>query len=527
MKTTDAKILAERGRRGPLFVRFAALGLALFLAALWAAPAGQQAPPESREIQAARRIEDLALRIKELERIKAAYPQSRLMTTIERNLLDAKVALCETVEEVDLLQRPLLGQGSGFDRLDAYYYACDRVLDHRNIDRFDRARVTAIIESYVADYLKAAADPAVTGEIPEEQKRFIASYTSSLLLFEAQARLLQGRAGDALKTLQKYRDLGGPPDAAFAYYSAEAFAIQGKRDEALEGYFTAAVDNFKDSDAKARDYYAKVKGSLEGFDARLEAKWRELPYDIGPLFRNEAWNGKTVLAELFTGSECPPCVAADLGFDGLLEAFGARDLAVLEYHLPIPGPDPLMNPATRARQDYYGISSTPTAFFDGVGKSSGGGGKDRAELKYKEYRGAVESRASGAPAVALKIAAVRSGGKVTVDCAVDPPVPGAACSLALVEKEVRYRGSNGIVFHKMVVRDLAALDIKGRTASFSFELAEVEKRAAGHLEDFEKERSFRFKEKKSAIDPSRLAVVLFVQEAGTKTVLNAAYADVK
>jgi len=151
MKTTDAKILAERGRRGPLFVRFAALGLALFLAALWAAPAGQQAPPESREIQAARRIEDLALRIKELERIKAAYPQSRLMTTIERNLLDAKVALCETVEEVDLLQRPLLGQGSGFDRLDAYYYACDRVLDHRNIDRFDRARVTAIVESYVAD----------------------------------------------------------------------------------------------------------------------------------------------------------------------------------------------------------------------------------------------------------------------------------------------------------------------------------------------------------------------------------------
>jgi thiol-disulfide isomerase/thioredoxin len=43
-----------------------------------------------------------------------------------------------------------------------------------------------------------------------------------------------------------------------------------------------------------------------------------------------------VLAELFTGSECPPCVGADLAFDGLVEAVPAKYLAVLVYHLPIP-----------------------------------------------------------------------------------------------------------------------------------------------------------------------------------------------
>jgi len=507
---------------------FAAV-LAIFLAVAAGAVllAQQQPPPERQEIQTARKIEDLDARIKELERIKAAYPQSSMLAAIDRYILDARVGLCETVDAVDALQKPLLSKGSGFGRLDAYYYAGDRLLNHRNIDRFDTARVTAVVESYVLEYLKAAADPDVTREIPEDQKRFVASYTSSMFLFEAQARLRQGRADKVLETLAKYKDAGGPLDAAFAYYSAEAYAIQGRTGEALEGYFSAAVDNFKDSDAKARTFYQKVKGAMDGFDAKLEAKWRELPYHPQRFSPAPGWAGKTVLAELFTGSECPPCVAADLGFDGLIEAFEPRYLAVLEYHLPIPGPDPLMNPATRKRQEYYGVSSTPTPFFDGERKFPGGGGKDRAEVKFKDYRGEIEARVYDAPQAVLKTAAVRRAGTVTVDCSFDRAVPGAAYNVALVEKEVRYRGSNGIVFHKMVVRDLLALDPSGMTARATFDLAASESRAAKHLEDYEKERAFRFAEKKFAIDPARLAVVFFVQDEGTKKVLNAVYAEVK
>ena len=487
----------------------------------------QQPPPESQEIQAALKIGDLNARIKELSRIKAAYPQSGLMAAIERNIFSARVGLCETVDAVVELQKPLLTQGTGFDRLDNFYFSCDRLLNHRNLERFDKARVTAVIESYVADYLKAAADPEVTRAIPEDQKRFIASYTSSMFLFEAQARLRQGLADKVLETLEKYKNAGGPLDAAFAYYSAEAYAIQGRTGEALEGYFAAAVDNFRDSDAKARVLYQRVKGTMDGFDARLEAKWRELPYHPERFIPAAGWAGKVILAELFTGSECGPCVAADLGFDGLIEAFDPRYLAVLEYHLPIPGPDPLMNPATRKRQEYYGVSSTPTPFFDGERKFPGGGGKARAEEKFRQYRGEVGARVYGAPMVALKAAAVRRGGVVTVDCTFDPVISGAACNVALVEKEVRYRGSNGIVFHKMVVRDVLILDAPGGTERATFDLAASESRAAKHLEDFEKERSFQFKEKRFAIDPARLAVVVFVQDDATKKILNAVYAEVK
>jgi thiol-disulfide isomerase/thioredoxin len=489
--------------------------------------AQQQPPPERQEIQAARQIGDLTLRIKELERIKAAYPQSGLMTTIERNILDARVGLCETVDAVDALQRPLLSKGSGFDRLDAYYYACDRILSHRNLDRFDKARVTAVIEAYVADYLKASADPGVTGEIPQEERRHIATYSASMFLFEAQADLRDDRVENALDALDRAKRTGAPLGPSFAYYSAEARARQGRTAEALEFYFAAAVENYGDAEVKARALSLKLHGSEAGFDARLEKEWRTLPFHPGKFIPASGWKGKIVLAELFTGSECGPCVAADLGFDGLIESYAPGSVAVLEYHLPIPGPDPLMNPATRKRQDYYGISSTPTPFFDGERKFAGGGAKPRAEAKFKEYRGEVEARVYDAPPVALEASAVRRGGVVTVDCSFDRAVPAAAHNIALVEKEVRYRGSNGIVFHKMVVRDFVSVTPSGRTARAVFDLATAENLAAAHLEAYEKERSFLFKEKKTAMDPSRLAVVFFVQDEGTKKVLNAVYAEVK
>ena len=233
-----------------------------------------------------------------------------------------------------------------------------------------------------------------------------------------------------------------------------------------------------------------------------------------------------MLAELFTGSECPPCVAADIGFDGLLEAFTPKHLAVLEYHLPIPGPDPLMNPATKVRQDYYGVTSTPTPFFDGERKSPGGGPRPRAEEKYLEYRSEIERLALEAPAVMIEARAVRAAGKVEVSASFDKSVPDADRLVALVEKEARHRGANGIVFHKMVVRGLLALDPSARKAAAVFDLGELERASVGYLEDFEKERGFTFKEKKAAADPGNLAVVVFVQDRTSKKVLNAAFADV-
>src|SRR5207237_10861554 len=66
-----------------------------------------------------------------------------------------------------------------------------------------------------------------------------------------------------------------------------------------------------------------------------------------------AKNNRVVVFELFTGAECPPCVAADIGFDTLLKTFKNTEVIQLQYHVHIPGLDPLANTGTLKRCEYY------------------------------------------------------------------------------------------------------------------------------------------------------------------------------
>ena len=91
-------------------------------------------------------------------------------------------------------------------------------------------------------------------------------------------------------------------------------------------------------------------------------------------FKPEAFEGRrgksdrVVVLELFTGSECPPCVAADTAFDGLLQTYKATDVVLLQYHLHIPRPDALTNADSVAQARYYKdkIQGTPTFLIDGA-----------------------------------------------------------------------------------------------------------------------------------------------------------------
>jgi hypothetical protein len=113
----------------------------LFVSAAPAKPRPQQSPPERKEVQASLRIADLKARLKELERIKAAYPESGMMAAIDRNILAAKVELCETLDEVDVLQRPLLVLGAGFGRKLLQFYR--RIFD-TGTSTPDKARVALV-----------------------------------------------------------------------------------------------------------------------------------------------------------------------------------------------------------------------------------------------------------------------------------------------------------------------------------------------------------------------------------------------
>jgi|WetSurMetagenome_2_1015567.scaffolds.fasta_scaffold19308_2 hypothetical protein len=490
-----------------------------------------QRPPEYNEVVAASRLQDLAAKVKELERIKAAYPTSQYMSTIDGWILSAKVDLAPTLDAVLALQKDFLAKGKGADLVQGPFMSADQIVSHPKLLSFDKVKVLAAVLAYKEAVLKAMGNPDALQGIPaEQQSSFKTYFTSGSDMLVAQAQLNAGDAAKSLAALEAYRNGGGAADGAYSYTRAGALALQGKTKEAYESYLAAAAENYEKSAEKAKELYAKLNGKADGFEAALQAKLKELPYHPEAFKAPADWKGKAVLAEIFTGSECPPCVGADLGFDGLIESIPTKYLAVLEYHLPIPRPDPIMNPATKKRQEYYGVASTPTVVIDGDKKLVGGGSRGMAEGKYKEYRKEIEARLGGAPAVALKAKASKAGDTVKVEASFDKAVPNAEYYVVLVQGEEKYKGSNGIEFHKLVVRDIAVLD-PAAPKPVVFDLAASEQATDAYLTDFEKTSTrfpnFKFPERHARIDRAKLGAVVFAQDKETKKVLNVVVAEVK
>jgi len=517
------------------WMRTIALGLALILGLAVAAEAQAQAqaqrPPEIKELIAASRIQDASARLKEFERIKAAYPKSQYLDRIDMFIFMAKVELAPTLEAVLGLQKGYLTTAKGADRVVGPLSAVQQIMAHPKFKTFDKAQVTSTVIKFRDESLKAAADPASFNGVAEDEVAYIkAYYLPAFEVILAQAHLNEGNTDKAFGALQAYKKEGGAPDAGYSFVLAEVLAKQGKTKEALDSYLDAAIENYAGAADKAKALYVQMNGKPDGFEDRMEAKQRQVPYEPAPFKASAEWKGKAVLAEVFTGSECPPCVGADLAYDGLIESYPAKYLAVLEYHLPIPRPDPMMNPATKKRQEYYGVNSTPTVVIDGDQKMVGGGSRGMSGDKYKQFAAAVNAKVNAAPAVGLKAAASRAGDTVKVECGFDQTVPGAEYFVALVQKEEKYKGSNGVIFHKMVVRDLVALDPAGAKA-VTFNLAASEKATDLYLTDFEKtnERfpNYKFPERHAKIDRQALRAVFFVQDKASKKVLNAVAAEVK
>jgi hypothetical protein len=242
---------------------------------------------------------------------------------------------------------------------------------------------------------------------------------------------------------------------------------------------------------------------------------------------------KVVLVELFTGAQCPPCVAADLAFEGLAKTYQPSEVVLLQYHLHIPGPDPLTSEDTVARQKYYGkaVRGTPSIFFNGKTelKVSGGGGRPQAGAKYKDYRGIIDPLLDGETPIKLAVLAERKGEVIDISANASGYKPGDKLRLrfALVEPWVRFPGNNGLSYHAHVVRALPggadgfALDKDSAKPSARVNLGELRQAVSKYLDSFESlegHRPFNYR---------NLRVVAFIQDDDTQEVLHAVEVPVK
>jgi len=300
---------------------------------------------------------------------------------------------------------------------------------------------------------------------------------------------------------------------------------------------------------RLEDLYRKShNGSLDGLEESLDAKYRKmnpLAFKVEPYKADPGRTSRTVLAEMFTGSACGPCVGADLGFDALLQRYSRQEFALLVYHQHIPGPDPMTNPSGIARAKGAGVNSTPSYFINGGDKQTGGGDRGAAKGFFTNLAATIDKQLTTAAGANLALKATMTGNTIAVAVTADPLTsasPDLRVQIALVENELSYTGENGVRFHPMVVRQLAGEGYKGfalpagkpLTIEHTFDVAAVSADIQKYIDNFIKNppdawvgEDISFSKPMSTLNPAHLSVVAFVEDVKAKQVLQAAFVPLK
>jgi thiol-disulfide isomerase/thioredoxin len=378
--------------------------------------------------------------------------------------------------------------------------------------------------------------------------------TNAKQLFAAKAPILilQGKEalknGDLKKAEQNFKlATAGEYEGNTALLGLADVAEKRNKNKILLDYLIQADARGslkKDYRNKLEEIYVKVKGSNKGLSELLDENYRKanpLPVTVVKYTPTEKRTKRTVLAELFTGSACAPCVTADLAFDALIQRYNPSEIAVMVYHLHIPGPDPMTNPATVARSKYYGGFGTPTYFLNGADKQTGGGAiRKQTSVFYNRITPKIDAELEKEQEADINLSALIENQVIKANVAYDGlkgDAQNLKLNIALVEHEISYMGENGIRFHQMVVRDFGGdkregfmLKDKSGKVEWQFDLQKLSAELKDYLDKYEvdtqKDRpDFAFSEKKHILDSKNLAVVAFIQDEKTKKILQSTFFD--
>jgi hypothetical protein len=286
----------------------------------------------------------------------------------------------------------------------------------------------------------------------------------------------------------------------------------------------------------------KTLTRLAEVEATLDRDYRQRvpPFKAEVFKGRQAASDRAVVLELFTGTQCPPCVAAEVAFDALHKTYRPAELVLVQYHLHIPGPDPLANRDSEARAEYYDksykddVAGVPATLFNGKPEARGGGPIGDAEGKYKEYRAVIEPLLETENAAKLSASAVREGDKISIQAEVaglKKTGNDIRLRLLLVEETIRYVGGNRVRFHHDVVRSLVggadgfALTEKNSKHTATVDVDALRKSLSRYLDDYERDWQ-PFPNSDRPLDLAHLRVIALVQDDATREILQAALIEV-
>jgi hypothetical protein len=362
-----------------------------------------------------------------------------------------------------------------------------------------------------------------------------AEATKLLALVEKRAaaygpRYLRIQLLSGIETLAAIRHLAEAADTVAAKLAQATDAPADYLARVLNVRKTALTILNKPEDVKA------VIAELAKLEDRIDAEYLKNVPPFQPVKypgrKNPDANQVAVL-ELFTGAQCPPCVAADVAFDALLKSYSPKELILIQYHLHIPGPDPLTNADTVARAKYYGINSTPSTLFNGQPHARGGGGMAQSELKYKQYVEFINPILEKKTEATVDARATRNGEKIDITVTVGG-VRGDDIKLRvlLVEENVKYVGGNQLRFHHQVVRAMplgaegVAITDNNFQKTLTVDLDGIRKNLTKYLDDYASNVR-PFPKPDRPMELKSLKVIALVQNDETKEILQAVQVDVE
>lgn len=425
---------------------------------------------------------------------------------------------------------------------------------HASVDTLSGAKALAAKSSAAAFMARMGVDlqeaakyaQAAVGSLSKSSPvEDAVTYKQNLALVTA----ARGKYTDALAILRPIEDLVSPWSTDYWMALGGIYERLGRPGDAESAYMNGLTAmNPQDLRDTLETLYRKNHGSLDGLDADLrKLRASGAAIEPGRYAPDNARTGKVHLAELFTGAECGPCVASDMAFDALREYYTTGDLLILEYHVHIPGPDPMTTNDSWARYKSYKGGGTPTAVIDGRESILGGGPKFVARNRFNLYRYAIQKYEADRPGMILAVDVVRHGDSIEVAARVGEihgrhkPV-NCVIHVALVQRSADYTGANGIPRHAWVVRKLfggaegspVSPAIPVETVRAGLSLGDVEA-AMGELQRDPRTqpswpgRTRNFNGWKSApppLDRSALSVVAWIQNAENHEVLQSAAQDV-
>jgi len=392
---------------------------------------------------------------------------------------------------------------------------------------------------------------AIVGEINQKYPASPAGLVASRMLLE---EMVKGGEGalirDAVKELEK-ACVGYPSQLTNGIHGGVALAMANRKwnPEMAENLLEKIKKDSQNSSEPGmkrlvlklesriypqvgkNDLADKAAQELEAIDKQLDQEFERnaVPFATQAKTLSGFSKKNPAVVELFTGAQCPPCVAAEVAFDALSKSYSSGDLILLQYHLHIPGPDPMTNAHSELRARYYGVNSTPTMFLNGRQGPPTGGSKAGGQKAFESVVSSVgnSKRDPDFQKIIMEMTASKQGDDhaVSINFKGFETHRAHILRVALVEDSVRYPGRNGQRIHHHVVRALLG-DPKGiapdgveGSQSVKFNISAVKKEILEYLEKSHARRPFLDDER--PLDLGKLSVVAWFQNIDTKEIVQA------